>query len=122
MCYDGALVMPKNYAVVNEEEMTYVDGGWDISTTVRKNSWGIIKGVDVYFTGTVADMAWLVTGAAAAALGLGALLTGIPVVGPIFAAKAYSATCILIGLAATVVATNDRACNKRFTINTYIGL
>lgn len=27
MCYDGALVMPKNYAVVNEEEMTYVDGG-----------------------------------------------------------------------------------------------
>ncbi len=28
MCYDGALVMPKNYAVVNEEEMTYIDGGW----------------------------------------------------------------------------------------------
>lgn len=27
MCYDGALVMPNNYAVVNEEEMTYVDGG-----------------------------------------------------------------------------------------------
>ena len=28
MCYDGALVMPKNFAVVNEEEMTYVDGGY----------------------------------------------------------------------------------------------
>ena len=28
MCYDGTLVMPKNYAVVNEEEMTYVEGGW----------------------------------------------------------------------------------------------
>jgi len=27
MCYDGALVMPNNYTVVNEEEMTYVDGG-----------------------------------------------------------------------------------------------
>ena len=27
MCYDGALVMPNNYAVVSEEEMTYVDGG-----------------------------------------------------------------------------------------------
>ena len=27
MCYDGALVMPNNYAVVNEEEMTYVEGG-----------------------------------------------------------------------------------------------
>lgn len=28
MCYDGALVMPSNYAVMNEEEMTYVEGGW----------------------------------------------------------------------------------------------
>ena len=27
MYYDGALVMPKNYAVVDEEEMTYVEGG-----------------------------------------------------------------------------------------------
>lgn len=27
MCYDGALVMPNNYTVVDEEEMTYVDGG-----------------------------------------------------------------------------------------------
>lgn len=27
MCYDGALVMPSSYAVMNEEEMTYVDGG-----------------------------------------------------------------------------------------------
>lgn len=30
MCYDGALVMPNNYAVVNEEEMMYVDGGFGI--------------------------------------------------------------------------------------------
>ena len=27
MCYDGALVMPSNYVVMNEEEMTYVEGG-----------------------------------------------------------------------------------------------
>lgn len=27
MCYDGALVMPSSYAVMNEDEMTYVDGG-----------------------------------------------------------------------------------------------
>lgn len=27
MCYDGALVMPSSYAMMNEEEMTYVDGG-----------------------------------------------------------------------------------------------
>lgn len=28
MCYDGALIMPSSYAMMNEEEMTYVDGGW----------------------------------------------------------------------------------------------
>lgn len=27
MCYDGALVMPSNYAVISEEEMNYVEGG-----------------------------------------------------------------------------------------------
>ena len=27
MCYDGALVMPSSYAVMDKEEMTYVDGG-----------------------------------------------------------------------------------------------
>ncbi|SCP99846.1 hypothetical protein SAMN05421730_10654 [Anaerobium acetethylicum] len=31
MCYDGALVMPSSYAVMNEEEMTYVEGGADFS-------------------------------------------------------------------------------------------
>lgn len=27
MCYDGVLVMPSDYAVMDEEEMTYVEGG-----------------------------------------------------------------------------------------------
>lgn len=27
MCYDNALVMPKSYSIMNEEEMTYVEGG-----------------------------------------------------------------------------------------------
>ena len=27
MCYDGALVMPQNHAVMDEGEMTYIDGG-----------------------------------------------------------------------------------------------
>lgn len=26
MCYDGALVMSSSYAVMDEEEMTYVEG------------------------------------------------------------------------------------------------
>lgn len=32
MCYDGALVLPSSYAVMNEEEMTYTEGGGSIST------------------------------------------------------------------------------------------
>ncbi len=40
MCYDGALVMPKNYAVVNNEEMEYVDGGWS-GRQVLKNVIGM---------------------------------------------------------------------------------
>lgn len=31
MCYEGALVMPSSYAVMSEEEMTYVEGG-DLNT------------------------------------------------------------------------------------------
>ena len=30
MCYDGALVMPSNYAVMDEEEMMYTEGGISI--------------------------------------------------------------------------------------------
>jgi len=39
MCYDGALVMPKNYVAVTEEEMTYVDGG--TLTNLKKNIVGL---------------------------------------------------------------------------------
>ena len=27
LCYDGALVLPSSYAVMDEEEMTYTEGG-----------------------------------------------------------------------------------------------
>ena len=32
MCYDGALVMPSNYAVMGEDEMTYVEGGASVKS------------------------------------------------------------------------------------------
>jgi hypothetical protein len=40
LCYDGALVMPSNYALMNEEEMTYVEGGGTLTfgITISKNS------------------------------------------------------------------------------------
>ena len=37
MCYDGALVMPNNFAVVNEEEMTYVSGGETLTVTFSRD-------------------------------------------------------------------------------------
>lgn len=37
MCYNGALVMPSNYAVVSNDEMEYVDGGFYISYNSIKN-------------------------------------------------------------------------------------
>lgn len=35
LCYEGELVMPSNYAVMNEEEMTYVEGGSARLRTVK---------------------------------------------------------------------------------------
>ncbi len=37
MCYDGALVMPSSYAVMSEDEMTYVEGGLYISNKMIKD-------------------------------------------------------------------------------------
>ncbi len=34
MCYNGALVMPSSYAVMNEDEMTYVEGGGKVQQAV----------------------------------------------------------------------------------------
>ena len=34
MCYDGALVMPSSYAVMNEEEMMYLEGGYAIQQSI----------------------------------------------------------------------------------------
>lgn len=38
MCYNGVLVMPSNYAVMDEEEMTYVEGGVTLSYSFAMRS------------------------------------------------------------------------------------
>ena len=45
ICYDGALVMPKNYAVVDEEEMEYVEGGFAIPTWLVGGTINLALGV-----------------------------------------------------------------------------
>lgn len=52
MCYDGALVMPSSYAVMNEEEMMYVEGG-GIQSIVEQ----VIAGCIVTAIGAVAKKA-----------------------------------------------------------------
>lgn len=68
MCYDGALVMPGSYAVMSEDEMTYVEGGG--SATIR----GTAKEIRSRLTAII-GASLTGTGAAAA---LGAILGNIP--------------------------------------------
>lgn len=48
MCYDGALVMPSSYAVMNEDEMTYVEGGitWDQAKKIGTGILAVIGAVN----------------------------------------------------------------------------
>ena len=52
MCYDGALVMPSSYAVMNEEEMTYVEGGARISLTSKMLNKNYCKKIAKKYTGS----------------------------------------------------------------------
>ena len=47
MTYDGALAMPSSYAVMDEEEMTYVEGGFTITRTAFVWSISIAVGIAV---------------------------------------------------------------------------
>lgn len=50
MCYDGALVMPSSYAVMDNEEKMYVEGGWS-GKQVLKNVCGIIAVFSLGYAG-----------------------------------------------------------------------
>ena len=66
MTYDGVLVMPNNYVVVNEEEMTYVEGGICISN---------------FAASLIIDGIVLAIGIGSAALGLKATISALKYVG-----------------------------------------
>ncbi|SEQ37943.1 hypothetical protein SAMN02910289_01890 [Lachnospiraceae bacterium RM5] len=44
MCYDGALVMPSNYVVMNDEEMCYLEGGKKLAYISNKALKAVICG------------------------------------------------------------------------------
>ena len=64
MCYDGALVMPSSYAVMGEEEMTYIQGGWVKKSYEGANGWAAAAALVACgsaisaFTGMVTTIVW----------------------------------------------------------------
>ena len=50
LCYDGALVLPSSYAVMDEEEMCYTEGGWS-GRQVLKNVCGILAVFSLGYAG-----------------------------------------------------------------------
>ena len=96
MCYEGALVMPSSYAVMDEEEMTYVEGG--ISTAAKA---GIIAAIVV--VGAAVTVA-LVYGQ----FWLGAKIMGLSIKGFAQACGAKAVATVIAGTLGLSVA----ACTK----------
>lgn len=81
MCYDGALVLPSSYAVMDEGEMVYTEGGYYL-----KKTW---YGYTGYFTAKecsdISNALWMGTGVAGIggavagflSCGVGALVGGV---------------------------------------------
>ena len=89
MCYDGTLVMPDNYAVVSEDEMTYVDGGMFIipsnsaSTTTTTKVSVTLSASQCNELATIMSIGGGVASAASVAATFVSTLVGGPVAGAI---------------------------------------
>ena len=95
MCYDGTLVMPSNCVVMDEEEMTYVDGGQIVSGA---GGWAVAAsfGVCAAFMTTVAGSFTIATALAFMATVVGAPTIVLGIIGAL--------ATIMIGCSAAVVA------------------
>ena len=127
MCYDGALVMPSSYAVMDNDEMTYVEGGATYRGKAALNELTNMAAVVLGYAGTSATLAKVLTG------GLVASGTGVGVVVALAATLGLSASLALgvysticLGIAAFYYV-KDRAFKVNsvttcgFTIYTYAG-
>ncbi len=88
MCYDGALVMPSSYAVMEQEEMIYVEGGYYLNNSTCK---GILFALGATVASSPATVSALITTVGSGTLT--AMLAGIPVIGWI--AAGYGAWVII---------------------------
>lgn len=70
MCYDGALVMPSSYAVMDEEEMMYLEGGSVITSySTAKNASTYLMGKAGYYAALGAGGTLAATAALASVVG-----------------------------------------------------
>ncbi|WP_303863705.1 hypothetical protein [Alkalibaculum bacchi] len=78
MCYDGALVMPSKFVVIDKEEMMYLDGGKVTTSTYRTNSgYRMLYGVAVALGANAAYGGYLSASMVATGIGVPlAVLTG----------------------------------------------
>ncbi len=76
--YDGALIMPNSYAVMNEEEMSYVEGGYYLDNASCK---GVLFALGATAASNPVTVAFLINTVGAS--GLAASLSTIPVIGVI---------------------------------------
>ena len=69
MCYDGALVMPSSYVAMDEEEMTYVEGGGTFRIKMNKAA--------VKYLASISGTAIInIVNVAMGATGIGAIVSG----------------------------------------------
>ncbi len=62
MTYDGALVMPSSYAMMEQEEMTYVEGGDRVYYDTLKNAknyFAFVMGAAASFGGASSQIAYV---------------------------------------------------------------
>lgn len=105
MTYDGALVMPSSYAVMEQEEMTYVEGGGTVRVTVKKSTiQNLISVISGAVTGTAVALALDSLGIKiAAAIELGTAGTATLAVGAFLVAWNGWAVGIASSIAGSVV-------------------
>lgn len=73
MCYDGTLVMPSSFAIMNEEEMTYTEGGARVTVGIQIKSNSFIIGL----LGAIGGTLTTAKATAALATATGAIITAI---------------------------------------------
>ena len=107
MCYAGALSMPSSYVVMNEEEMTYTEGGGTVSVTLKKSTMQAVIG-----TISGAATGWAINAALdslaipiATAIELGTAGAATLAVGAFLIAWHGAAAGIASGIAGSIVGT-----------------